>query len=282
MRIAVWGAGRMGSALALYLAKAGHQVTVLARGERLATLRAAGAIETVSGERVAVTVAETLDPTTPFDGVIVTVLAHQVPPLLPALRASAAKSVVFIFNTVGSLQPLRDAVGKERAVFGFSSGFALLLDGKLRASFNGPGQEVCVSSPEWAEVLRSAKLPARVEPDMESFLRTHAAMVIPLMLSGLVKFQRGGVTWAESRRYARVMKEGSGIVRRLGNSLTPSSMAFMLKLPTAFATLVVFLMNKTEIQREFGSFGPSEVRELIDGMQSLAPGQAPEMLALRP
>jgi 2-dehydropantoate 2-reductase len=283
MNIAVIGAGRMGSAFAWHLAKARHDVTVVARGERLARLQRDGAIETVDGDRATVRAVSALDATVEWDGVLVTVLAHQAKPLFPALRASKARSIVFLFNTVEPLQSVREALGADRCEFGFPTGFSLLIDGKLRASFTGPGQEVVVSSKRWVDAFRAAKLPARLEPDMESFLRTHAAMVIPLMASGVVAYSRGaGISWAEAGRYARAAQEGAAIVRKLGNRLTPSSVAFMLRLPLPLITLTLFFMNKLKVQRELGSMGPGEVRELIDAMQALAPGQLTQLLAIRP
>jgi 2-dehydropantoate 2-reductase len=283
MKIAIIGAGRMGSALAWFLAQAGHDITLVARGERLERLSRDGFIETVEGQPATVRAAAALDTTVAWDGVLVTVLAHQVEPLLPALRESKARSIVFLFNTVASLQPLRDAVGAERCVFAFPTGFSLLLDGKLRASFSGPGQNVTSDSQAWVDTLRAAKLRAVFEPDMQSWLRSHAAMVIPMMSSGVVVHGRNaGLTWGEARRYGRVMQEGAAVVRKLGNKPTPGPIAMLLRLPLPLLTLMMWLANKSKVQRELGSMGPGEVRQLIDGMQALAPGEAPEMLALRP
>src|SRR5579871_6745739 len=172
MKIAIIGAGRMGSAFAWYLSRAGHEVTLVARGERLARLQQDKAIVSVDGVSAKVEAAAALDTSTSWDGVFVMVLAHQVKPLLPVLKESKAKSIVYLFNTVEALRPLREAVGSERAVFGFPTGFSLLIDGKLKATFNGPGQEIAVDSAAWAEVFRAAKLKTLLVPDMESFLRT--------------------------------------------------------------------------------------------------------------
>lgn len=273
----------MGSAFAWHLSKAGHEVTVVARGERLARLQRDGFIETVNGDRASLRVASSLDTTVAWDGVLVTVLAEHAKPLLTTLRASKAKAIILLFNTVESLQPLREAIGVERCVFAFPSGFSLLLEGKLRVSFSAPGQEVTTDSPAWVETFRAAKLPSRLEPDMESFLRAHAAFVIPLMASAVVTYHRGaGISWAEARRFAQAMKEGGAIVRRLGHRLVPSAVAVAMRLPVSILAVLLILMNTSRIQRELGSFGPTEVRALIDGMQALAPGQAPRMLAIRP
>src|SRR4051794_7533763 len=114
MHIAIVGPGGIGSTFALYLARAGHDVTVVARGKRLEQLQKEEAIVTATGERAKVTVAAQLDPTTPFDLVLVTVLAPQVDAVLPALSTGKARKVMFMFNMFEPLNRLRDAVGAER------------------------------------------------------------------------------------------------------------------------------------------------------------------------
>ncbi|MEI9947733.1 MAG: FAD-dependent oxidoreductase [Pseudomonadota bacterium] len=121
MNIAIVGAGRIGSAFAFRLARAGHDVTLVARGARLEALRREGAIVSVSGERAQVTVAEALDAAIPYDLVLVTVLAHQVDGLLDVLRASAGKTVMLMFNTFDSLERWRDAIGVDRFAVGFQT-----------------------------------------------------------------------------------------------------------------------------------------------------------------
>lgn len=78
MKIAILGTGAIGSAFAYQLSKAGHDVTAIARGAREQQLRADRAIVLVTGERTPVEVVGQLDPTKPYDLVLVTVLAPQV------------------------------------------------------------------------------------------------------------------------------------------------------------------------------------------------------------
>ena len=140
MKIAVLGPGPIGSTFAFHLARAGHAVTVIARGARLERLQADEAIVTVDGERAAVEVATALDPTVPFDLVLVSMLATQVEPVLPALRSSAAARVMFMFNTFDLLSPLRDTVGAERFAFGFPAVLASLPEGRLRREVFSAGR----------------------------------------------------------------------------------------------------------------------------------------------
>ena len=115
LQIAVLGAGKIGSAFAFQLARqGGHDVTVIARpgSERLRQLERDQAIVDVDGDRASVRVADALDETTPYDLLIVTLLAHQTDALLPALARSRAGCVQFMFNTFRP-ERLQEAIGPE-------------------------------------------------------------------------------------------------------------------------------------------------------------------------
>lgn len=144
LRIAIVGVGNIGSTFAFQLAHiGGHDVTVLTRpaSTRLEQLRRDGAIVDVKGVRASVHVTDALDEQTPFDIVIVTLLAHQVDGVLPTLRRSAARCVQFMFNTFDP-ERLRDAVGHERCTFGMNFVQATLDgDGRLKATIGAGGKK---------------------------------------------------------------------------------------------------------------------------------------------
>jgi 2-dehydropantoate 2-reductase len=283
MQIAIVGAGRIGSTFAFHLARGGHDVTLIARGARLAALQNDPAIETVSGERVSIQVADAIDLAKRWDLLLVTVLAHQADALLPSLHLSAAKKIMFMFNTVESLTRLREAVDPPRFEFGFPSVMALFVDGKLRCSVDKPGQVTTVTSEAFRSLFAEAGIPSQVCDDMESFLRSHAAFVVPLMAMGQVVYARGlGLTWAEAKRYARAMAEGFGLVRQLGNSVTPSAVSVISRLPPWLATALMWGASRLGAVRDLGAMGPSEVRQLIDAMTAEAPEENSELLAIRP
>lgn len=281
MLIAVLGAGAIGSTFAYHLARAGHSVTVIARGARLAQLERDGAIVLTSGERAAVSVRPALDAETAYDLVLVTVLATQVDAVLPALRASAARTVMFMFNTFEPLDRLRDAVGAARFVFGFPAGvFTLLIDGRIRPQVRSG---TTVGEAAWAVLFSAAGIPTVVEPDMHSWLRTHAALVAPLMAIGVAVVARGGgIRWAEARRYAAALTQGFAVVRALGNAILPASIARMAGLPRALTAALLWLMSRTAMLRDLGRLGAAEPRMLIDMMTAAAPGKTDVLVAIRP
>jgi 2-dehydropantoate 2-reductase len=283
MKIVVVGAGRIGSAFAFRLRRAGHDVVVVARGVRLDLLRREGAIVSVSGERAPVQVVAALDVSIPYDLVLVTVLGHQVDSLLPVLRASAGKTVMFMFNTFENIDRWRDAIGAGRFAFGFPNIIAFLVDGKLRSVVDGPGMVTTLTSAPWAALFKQAGLPTEVELDMNSYLRSHVAFVVPTMVAGLLTWQRRtDLTWTEASRLTGALKEGLSLVQGLGHTPKPGFVALLAWLPSFVLTPLLWVAGRTRAVKDLGEFGPAEVRVLIDAMADAAPGKATKLLSIRP
>ncbi|WP_257455827.1 ketopantoate reductase family protein [Archangium lipolyticum] len=287
MKIAIVGPGSIGSTFAFHLARAGHEVTVVARGARLAQLEKERAIVTTDAQRAPVEVSAALDATTPWDLVLVTVLESQVDAVLPALQRSAAKQVMFMFNTFAPLDRLRDAVGANRFAFGFPAILAELKDGKLKFQVVPRAlsalQITIVTDPAWAATFSKAGIATDTQADMHSWLRTHAAVVAPMMVAFDRVHKRGsGLSWNESREIASGMVEGLALVRSLGHPLTPSNVAVLGKIPAPFATLGLWLVSRLPMLAALGEKGTGEARTLIDAMVAAAPARSSRLQSLRP
>ncbi len=287
MKIAIVGPGAIGSTFAFHLARAGHAVTVVARGARLAQLEKERAIVTTDEQRAPVEVSAALDATTPWDLVLVSVLESQVDAVLPALQHSAARQVMFMFNTFAPLDRLRDAVGANRFVFGFPAILAELKDGKLKSQvvFRALSaiQITIVTDPAWAEVFSKAGIATRTQVDMHSWLRTHATLVVPIMIAADRVHKRGsGLSWNESRELVSGLAEGLDLVRSLGHPVTPSNVAVLGKAPVPVTTLGLWLLSRLPMMASLGSKGPGEARTLIDAMVAAAPTRSTRLQSLRP
>ena len=177
LSLAIIGAGRIGSALAYQLRRAGHDVTVVARpnSRRLTQLRHDGGIVLTTGERAEATVADRFDDAKPFDLVIVTVLAHQVEALLPDLQRSRARCVHFMFVTPET-ERLRSVVGADRVTFGMAAVLATL-DGEGRLGLTIPKTKAMQGDQRWVDLFQAAGMPAKLEQDMGRWLRSH----VPVM-----------------------------------------------------------------------------------------------------
>lgn len=281
MQIAILGPGAIGSTFAWHLSRAGHDVTVVARGERLSWLEKERAVVRGDGQRAAVAVASSLDTSRAWDLVLVTVLSPQVAAILPVLQASAARRVMFMFNTFEPLGPLREAVGAARFGFGFPAGvFTLLIDGRIHSQVHAG---TTVDDAEVAQLFSAAGIPTVVQRDMQSWLRSHAAMVVPLMSTGVIVHARGrGMTWQEASVHARAFAAGFEIVRAQGNAILPTVLGILVKIPGPIVTGLLWALSRTKMLRDLGRLGPAEPRMLIDMMNQAAPKLAAPLLAIRP
>ena len=71
-------------------------------------------------------------------------------------------------------------------------------------------------------------------------------------------------------------------MRDLGNTVTPSSVRTMSRLPRPVVQTLLWAMSRTATLRDLGKLGPAEPRMLIDMMTAAAPGKTAELLAVRP
>lgn len=282
-KIAIIGAGGIGSTFAVQLSKAGHEVTVVARGKRLQQLQEQGGLLVANGEIVRVGVSEALDQRAPWDLVLVSVLAHQTPPLMAALANSAAKHVMFMFNTFEPLQTLQAAVGEARFAFGFPAIMARIdAQGRLHSSIQRHGLQTTVTHEAFAQLFTAAGIPAVVSTQMESWLRSHAAAVVPFMFaSSVAQTRSAGITWREAVDLADAMNEGFELVRKLGFEVVPSAHSVIGRLPPAAKAALLWSATRNEAVRANGAAGLAEARHLVAAMLASTSGSLPQLERLR-
>lgn len=158
--------------------------------------------------------------------------------------------------------------------------FTLLVDGVIHPQVRSG---TTVSASRWAQLFSQSGIPTVVDEDMQSWLRSHAAMVVPLMAASVkLPEGRGGLTWSEARAHARGFAAGARAVRATGSSLRPTSVARLLNLPLVVQTAALWAFSRTAMLRDLGKLGPTEARMLIDMMHVAAPDEAAHLLTLRP
>ncbi len=275
LRIAVLGAGNIGSTFAFQLARIGHHdVTVIARpgSVRLDQLRRDQAIINVKGERASVRVADTLDGQTPYDLVIVTLLAHQVDAVLPALQRSAATCIQFMFNTFDP-ERLQEAVGAGRCAFGMNFVQATLDgDGKLKATIGAGGQKTLMNRQRWVDVFNAAGLPAAVERDMPLWLRCHVPLCVAFESVSVAGVRRGGgASWGEALVLARGVQASFKLIEGLGHPVYPRTKKLMDRSPASVVAAMLWSMSRVRSFRELLATGKAECVALVDAMVAAAP-----------
>ncbi len=273
LRIAVLGGGKIGSAFAFQLARAGgHDVTVIARpgSPRLRQLERDGAIIDVNGERAAVRVSAMLDEAIAYDLVIVTLFAHQAAALLPCLQRSAATCIQFMFN---NFEPERlEALIGDRCAFGMPFIQATLdPDGRLKSTIGAGGRKTIMSEPRWVDVFNAAGLPAALEPDMKLWLRCHAPLCIAFESVSVAGARRGGgATWGQARILAQGIWASFDLIRELGYEIYPKSKRRIAAAPTRAVAAALWGMSRIRSFRELLATGEAECRALVDSMVAVS------------
>jgi 2-dehydropantoate 2-reductase len=119
---------------------------------------------------------------------------------------------------------------------------------------------------------------------MQSWLRSHAAAMVPIVVAGSTALRRGtGISRAEAVRLARAMKEGFGLVRHLGTSITPAPVAIASHLPAPVLAMLLWTLTRLDAFTRTIAIAPAdEPRTLIDEMTSACPGRTTALLAVRP
>ncbi len=126
MKTLVFGAGPLGSLLAGRLHKAGVDVCILARGQRLADLRERGVVleDAHSGDRETypVRVVEELGQDDPYDLIMVVMRKEQSMDILPILANNRhADTILFLQNNPAGFAEYIEALGAYRVMVGFPS-----------------------------------------------------------------------------------------------------------------------------------------------------------------
>jgi len=202
MKLLVYGAGVVGSLYSARLYEAGHDVLLVARGERLTAVREHGVLlaegDSPDVRNVPVPVVE--HPAGRYDLIIVCVRAHQVDAALESI-AGLDGDVLFLLNWAAGQEPLGAVIGHERVLLGFPTlggtmdgevvryPPATLLTRLVSMPIGEPDGRRTARQERIVQMFRSAGFKAKFEPRMDAWLKTHAAFETPL---GLAVHAAGG------------------------------------------------------------------------------------------
>jgi 2-dehydropantoate 2-reductase len=195
MKLLVYGAGVTGSLFSARLHQAGHDVSLVARGERLSALREHGVLlaegDSPAIRQVPVPVVER--PAGRYDLIAVFVRTHQVDAVLESI-AGLDGDVLFLLNWAAGPEPLGAAIGRERVLLGFPPAAAAgTMDGEVvryrAASLMTRMVSMPIGEPDGrttprlekiVHTFRSAGFNVKAEPQMDAWLKTHTAFEVPL------------------------------------------------------------------------------------------------------
>ncbi|MEW5873053.1 MAG: 2-dehydropantoate 2-reductase N-terminal domain-containing protein [Chloroflexota bacterium] len=298
-KLLVYGAGPLGSLFAARLQAAGHEVTLLARGQRLEQLRQHGLVlinaENEEQTVTQVQLVERLDPQDAYDLVLVIMRKNKALEILPTLAANPhTPNVLFLMNNAAGPGELVAALGKERVLCGFPSsggmreGYAMrYLGGSAERVIPIPFGEVdgaITGRTQWvAEILGSMPgYSAEIMTDMDAWLKTHAALLMPSLVPALYACDTDNLRMARTRDAlvlaVRAIREGFGVLHALGIPLLPASMRRLERLPEPvlvkmLQALLVRPQSKVAIVGH-ALAAPDELQHLADEFIALARSNA--------
>lgn len=291
-KILVIGAGVLGSLYAGKLARAGYQVALLARGKRLAELRAQGLIlaegDSDPQDAIPVEVIDTLDPAVAYDLVLVLVRKNQLDSVLPMLAEHPrTPNVLFLVNNAEGPQKLAQILGPSRVLLGFPGAGGSRCDGvvryRLTSSLIQPTTigEVDGRKSERlmhiAQMLKTAGFPVALSKNMDAWLKTHVAVVSPIANA---IYLAGGSNYRLARTrdglilMIRAVKEGLSVVRALGVPITPPKYRFLTWFPERLLIPILqkgFHTPQAElVLAQHANAARDEMQTLADEFQGLA------------
>ena len=290
MDILVVGAGVLGSLYAAKLHAAGHHVTVLARGERLAEIRQRGLrlIDETTGESLAAPVAVTdhLGPADAYELVLVLVRKNQVASLLPMLAANRhTPNVLFMLNNAAGPREMLSALGRERVLFGFPGAGGQREQGVVRYRLVARVQPTLLGELDGrrtprveraAQALREAGFPVVVSDNIDAWLKTHVALVSPIANA---LYLAGGSNDRLARTpdglllMVRAVKEGLRVLRALAIPITPARYRLLAWLPEPLLLAVLRRAFDTPaaelVMARHANAARGEMRQLAAEFQSL-------------
>lgn len=234
MKILVFGAGVLGCNLARNLFRAGKDVTLLARGNWANEIKTNGLkiknrfSPCMSVSRIpAVT---ELNPTDAYDVIFVAVRYTQIEAILDTLRASRAKTILFVGNNVRASQTAA-LLPEKNVLFAFTSAAGRRESGHvdsvdLRKITVGPLRDAPSQEALIQDLFSGTKYKVIYEPNMEDYLLCHAAFVLPAAFAcyktdgSLKKLKKDS---AFLNRLIDANIEGYRAIRNAGHEILPKA-----------------------------------------------------------
>ncbi|MCG8347612.1 MAG: L-2-amino-thiazoline-4-carboxylic acid hydrolase [Chloroflexales bacterium] len=264
MNILIYGAGVLGSLYAARLHQAGCNVSILARGQRLADLREHGLVivdaYTNQQTTVQVNIVASLAPGDAYDLVIVLVRKNQVASILPALAANQhTPNVLFMTNNAAGSEIYTTMLGHGRVLLGFP-GAGGVRDGHIirttlvskRVQATTLGELDGLISPRLtkiAAVFQQAGFPIAINHNIDAWLKTHVALVSPIANA---LYLAGGDNYRLARTrdglilIVRAIREGLRVLQAHNIPITPSKLNIFARLPEPLLVALLFYSFNTE------------------------------------
>ena len=266
MKILVFGAGPLGSVLASRLFQGGQDVTLLARGQRLADLRTHGVClrnwKTGEEETIPVPLIEKFTPNDRYDLVISVMRKNSALKILPLLAQNEHIPLyLFLMNNASGPDTFISQLGTDRVIMGFP-GMAGYRDGHFITYISADKEKPAGIIIGESDGSRSEKvfkvagqleqgryISVTIEDHMDAWSKYHVALLFPSLAPAFYLCGNDHMRLSRTRDAVvlawRAIKEGFAVLRKLGYPIRPAYFKRFLWLPEPImvALMVKFLNN---------------------------------------
>lgn len=282
MKILIYGAGVIGSLYAVLFGNAGLDVTVYARGKRLQELTEGGLLYSDKGEvrSAHANIIGVLDDQDIYDFILLAVREHQLHAALVELKNNQSRTIVTMVNSLEAYSSWEKICGRGRILPAFPGAGGSIDDGILRASLT-PGiiqkttfgeihGEKTKRSDEFAHILKAAKIPYQIVPDMHTWQLCHLAMVVPLA-DAYYETHDPGHAWKDTvlmLRTAKRIRRNFRALVSMGLELSPTKMNLFRILPASLVSTGLKITYRSgfgdRFMHQHSIKAPDEMKQLHD------------------
>ena len=251
MRILIVGAGVIGSVYGANLLQRGHEVVVLARGDRLTELQEHGLIleDAERGKRteLPVSVVEGVTAGDRYDLVLAPVRRDQLRGIVPVVRRLSDAADVLVFgNATGLCNELRASLG-HRVLFGFPAAGGTR-EGRIVRYVLIRQQKTMLGEPDGrsssrvrnlCDLFATAGFPTSISRNVAGWLNAHTAFVVPIAYA-LYQFDTDAARLAADRpgllQMVRATRQAFRALQAAGEADIPPNLKMLyLRMPEGFA-----------------------------------------------
>jgi len=291
MKILFYGAGVMGSLYAARLKESGQDISILARGQRLADIREHGIVlEDVStGNRTVtrVNVVERLDSEDAYDLVVAMMPKNHVPEILPILAANRyTPNILFMFNNAAGPDEMINTLGRERVLIGFPGAGGtrkghviryMVVSGRQQpTTFGELDGSTTPRLEQIAGAFKGAGFPVAISSQMDAWLKTHVAEVSPMANAF---YMAGGDNYRLARTrdaivlMIRAIQEGYKVLQERHISIMPAKHKIFKWIPEPILVALMRRIFKSEKMADLighAHAARDEMKQIADEFRVLA------------
>ncbi|MCW3488585.1 ketopantoate reductase family protein [Dethiobacter alkaliphilus] len=281
MKVLFFGAGVLGSLYAAKLHEAGIDVTIVARGSRLADIKKHGIVleEFKSGKRTStpVKVLDHMPKEGHFDVCIVLIQKNQLESALPTLATNLhIPTFLFMNNTAQGPKAMIDALGEDRVIMGHvnaggeRSGHVVHYMVAEKMTLGELDGRMSPRLAKIADAFKKAGFPVAISKNIDSWKRYHVAIAVAM--AGAI-YMAGSCNYQLAKNKVMVktcwhgMKEGFKALNDLGFPMDPPKLRWAILIPDF---IIVPLLQKVLGSDLFDIGGARHCRNAREEMTELS------------